>query len=111
MENLGKVTFSMSIISYFSLLAALGISTYAIREGSFIKDNINESKALANELFTLNTVSSIISFILLIVSLVVINFFVPYRFILLILSLIIVFSSIGVEWIFIIYENYVFFNN
>ena len=32
-ENLGKYTFSQSFVSYFVLLAGLGISTYAVREG------------------------------------------------------------------------------
>ena len=30
---IGKYDFSVSVISYFSLIAALGITTYAVREG------------------------------------------------------------------------------
>ena len=33
-DYVGKYNFSYSVISYFILFAALGISTYAIREGS-----------------------------------------------------------------------------
>ena len=33
-EGIGKVTYVGSIISYFSLIAMLGISTYAVREGA-----------------------------------------------------------------------------
>ena len=33
-EKIGKFEFSASIVSYFSLVAALGISAYAVREGS-----------------------------------------------------------------------------
>ena len=33
-EAMGKYDFSGSIISYFTLLAALGINIYAVREGS-----------------------------------------------------------------------------
>ena len=33
-EGIGKVNYASSIISYFSLAAALGISTYAVREGA-----------------------------------------------------------------------------
>ena len=36
-ENLGKYNFANSVNSYFILLAALGISTYAIREGAKYK--------------------------------------------------------------------------
>ena len=38
-ENVGKVNFSSSIVSYFTLIAAFGVSTYAIREGAKIRDN------------------------------------------------------------------------
>lgn len=30
--SIGKVNFAQSVVSYFSLIAALGISTYAIRD-------------------------------------------------------------------------------
>lgn len=33
-KGIGKYNFSNSIISYFLLIAGLGISTYAIREGA-----------------------------------------------------------------------------
>lgn len=41
-ENIGKINFSGSVVSYFTLLAGLGISTYAIREGAvYDRTNIN----------------------------------------------------------------------
>ena len=40
-EGIGKVTYGNSILSYFSLLAALGISTYAVREGAKKKHDKN----------------------------------------------------------------------
>ena len=33
-ENLGKVNFAQSIVSYFAIFASLGISTYATREAA-----------------------------------------------------------------------------
>lgn len=33
-ENLGKVNFASSVCGYFLLFAGLGISSYAVREGS-----------------------------------------------------------------------------
>ena len=38
-DNFGKYNFSLSIISYFQLIAGLGISSYAIREGARIRDD------------------------------------------------------------------------
>ena len=41
---IGKYDFSVSVISYFSLIAALGITTYAVREGTKYRgDQENES--------------------------------------------------------------------
>ena len=31
-ENVGKINFANSVVSYFSLIASLGVTTYAIRE-------------------------------------------------------------------------------
>ena len=45
-DNLGKINFANSIVSYFSLLAALGISSYAIREGGAIRDDKNKFKKI-----------------------------------------------------------------
>ena len=38
-EGIGKVTYSNSIMSYFGLLAMLGVSTYGIREGSKLRQD------------------------------------------------------------------------
>ena len=51
-ENLGKVNFSSSVVTYFTLLAALGVSTYAIREGSGEKNDNNKF----NEISALNMI-------------------------------------------------------
>ena len=37
-DGIGKVSYTNSIISYFSLIAMLGVSTYAIREGAKIRE-------------------------------------------------------------------------
>ena len=41
-EALGQYNFSSSVVSYFVLLAGLGISTYAVREGAKIRENREE---------------------------------------------------------------------
>ena len=45
---IGKYDFSVSVISYFSLIAALGITTYAVREGTKYRgdqEKMNQSQA------------------------------------------------------------------
>ena len=38
-DNYGKVNYANSIVSYFALIAALGISNYAIREGASFRND------------------------------------------------------------------------
>lgn len=56
-KGIGIYNFSNSIVSYVSLIAALGISTYAVREGAKIRDNIHEISQFASEIFTINIFS------------------------------------------------------
>jgi len=55
-ENLGKVNFSNSIISYYLLIAALGISSYAVREGAGLRNDREKFNIFANQIFTINTI-------------------------------------------------------
>ena len=41
-DNYGMVNYTASIISYVSLIAGLGITNYAIREGSRLKKDYNK---------------------------------------------------------------------
>ena len=66
--NLGKVNFAQSIVSYFSLIAALGVNTYAVREGAKIKESRKEFEQFSNEIFTTNMFSTIIAYLLLFIS-------------------------------------------
>lgn len=50
-DNIGKVNFSSSIISYFSLIAMLGVSQYAVREGAKIRNDSTKIQRFANEVF------------------------------------------------------------
>ena len=40
-KGIGIYNFSNSVVSYFLLIAALGVSNYAVREGARIRDNKN----------------------------------------------------------------------
>ena len=61
--NYGKVSFGLSIISYLSLIAALGIANYSIREGARIRNDIDSLQKLVSQIFTLNLEHFIISYI------------------------------------------------
>ena len=105
-DGVGKYNFSTSVISYFSLLAGLGISTYAIREGAKVRDNRQKLEKIAQELFTINIISAITSYVLFLVVSNIIPKFREDRSLLLILSLTLPLSMFGTEWFFSLYEDY-----
>lgn len=107
-DNIGRYNFANSIISYFILLAGLGINTYAIREGARLRDKENEFKQFANEMFSINILSTIISYVLFVLLLIIVPKFQCYKMLLIILSLQIIFKTIGIEWIYSIYEDYAY---
>lgn len=107
-EAIGVYNFSSSIISYFVLLAGLGIATYAIREGAHFRDNKENISRFVSEVFSINMLSTVISYILLFASLIVINKLHDYSLGILILSTEIIFTTIGVNWVCNIFEDFLF---
>lgn len=105
-DNLGKVNYTASIITYFSLIAAFGVTTYAIREGSKVRDNKKEFNKLSSEVFFVNIISTIISYILLIILLTFSYKLQEYRLLILLQSATIIFTTFSVDWINTIFEDY-----
>ena len=104
--NLGKINYAQSIVSYFSLIAALGISTYATREGARLRDYQSACNQFINEVFTMNVITTAVSYGILFLLLVFADGLVPYRSLILILSLTVAFTTIGVDWINNLFEDY-----
>jgi len=105
-EALGKYNFAISVISYFILLSGLGINTYAVREGARYRNDKEKLNKLANQIFSINLISTIISYILLFVLIIIVPKFQEYTTLLIILSLQLIFGTIGIEWLYAIYEDY-----
>ena len=107
-ENYGKVSFSQSIISYIALLAALGISAYAIREGGIYKHNPEKINLFASEVFTINVISTGFSYLCLIVIILLSSKLLQNANLLLLLSITVMLTTLSVDWINVIYEDYLF---
>lgn len=105
-SNIGKVNYGSSIVIYFSLIAVFGITSYAIREGSKVRNDKKKFNDLANELFSINLITTILSYVLLALLIVIVNKFKNYRMLILLQSLTILFTTFGVDWINTIYEDY-----
>ena len=97
--NYGKINFGASIINYFTLIAALGLTTYAIRECSRVRDDREKLSALASELFSINMVTTVISYALLAVLLIFFPKFQGYRQLIVIQSTVIMLTTLGCDWL------------
>lgn len=106
--NYGKINFSASLISYITLLAGLGITNYAIREGSRVKENKEKLQELTNELFSINLISMSVAYLLLFIIIVCWKKLDGYTTLLLIQSTAVLFTTIGTDWLNSIYEDYMF---
>ena len=107
-SNIGKVNYSNSIVTYFALFAALGISTYAVREGAKFRDDKDELNKFANEIFTINLIATVLSYFVLVIFLVLNKSLYDYTVLILIQSATILFTTMGVDWINSIFEDYLY---
>ena len=105
-ENLGKVNFASSTINYFSLIAVLGLTSYAAREGTKYRDNKKQLNQFCNELLTLNFITTIIAYVLLIIAISVSSKLQAYGGLLAIYSITILFSTLGMEWLYTLHEDF-----
>lgn len=104
--GIGKVQFAEAIISYFSLFAGLGISTYGIREVAKCKNDKNKMSSIVNDLFTINIISTFGIYILFAFLIFKVGLFGNYKILLLIQSFGIVFVTLGMDWFFTAIEEY-----
>lgn len=105
-EELGKYNFSLSVVNYFALIAGLGVSSYAIREGARIREDKRALADFANQMLEINLISMLVAYVLLFCMLGISTTLTPYRKLILFLSVQMLFTTIGVEWIYSIFEEY-----
>lgn len=105
-ENYGMFTFASSIISYIALIAALGINNYAVREGARVRDDKCKINKFANEIFTINIISTLIAFVILAILMLAWRKLDPYAGIIIILATNVLFTTLGTDWINVIFEDY-----
>ena len=105
-DGMGIYNFSNTYVNYFVLIAGLGVATYAVREGAKYRDNKEQISEFASQIFTINMVSTLIAYLLLIGSLLIFSNLRNYVTCILVFSLQLFFTTIGTEWLYTIYEEY-----
>lgn len=105
-QNLGKIDFATSFVSYFALVAALGINTYATREGAGLRDDRDRLDEFASQIFTINMCSTLLAYAALLLFVLLWPYLQGYLALLAIQSLTILGTTMGVEWVFSLEEDY-----
>lgn len=105
-DNIGKINFSSSIVSYFALIASLGITTYAVREVSYYKNDQKNFTQVASEIYSINIITTIISYTLLIITLFLFSNLEKYRSLIIIQSFTIMLTTIGADWLNTVLEDF-----
>lgn len=104
--NLGRVSWSDSIIQYFVLFAQLGIPTYAMREGARIRNNKAKITKLASELFSISFLAMLFSYIILFLLICFVPRMHVEELLLGILSINIIANVLGRDWINSAFEDF-----
>lgn len=104
----GKVAFVQSVITYFSYIAALGISGYGMRECAKVRKDKDKLSKLTQELISINLVSTLISYLLLLLVVVFVPRFSSYKTLFLVMSSSIFLQTLGMEWLYNALEQYTY---
>lgn len=104
--GLGKVNFAHSIISYFSMIAALGISTYGVREAAKCREDKDSLTKFVKEILSINLIATVISYVLLAISIILVPKFSEYRYLLIVCSGTILFTTLGMDWLYTALEEF-----
>lgn len=107
-EGLGKVSFATSVISYFSLLARLGIPTYGIRACAQVRDNKEALTKTVQEIFIINLIMSVFTYLIFFIFLFTVPRLQQDKTLFIIMSATIIFDTIGVEWLYKAMEQYTY---
>ena len=105
-DNYGKYSFGLSIANYVTILAALGIQSYAVREGARIRDNPPALNRLSCELYTVNLITTLLSYGALGVALLLWDKLRDYQILILVQCSSVIFTTLGANWVNSIFEDY-----
>lgn len=105
-ENLGKIDFAVSFVSYFLLIAALGINTYATREGAGLRNDQKRLDEFASQIFTINMVSTAAAYVALLLFVLFWPHLQGYLSLIAIQSITIIGTTMGVEWVYSLEEDF-----
>lgn len=107
-EGIGRVDFSASVITYFSMFASLGIPTYGIRTCAKVRDDKEALSKTVQELMLLNGGTMVLTYFVFLILLFLVPDFAGEKTLLLINSVSMVLNVVGVTWFYNAMEQYTY---
>lgn len=105
---IGMTEYAKSIIRYFALIASAGISTFAIREGALIRNDRNKLEGFVSRIYGINILTMTAAYFLLILYCFFSEQNGQNKELIAIYSLSMLLTTIGLEWVYNIYEKFVY---
>ena len=107
-EYLGIINFATSYGYYFMHIANFGIASYAIREVSKVRDDINAVNKISNEIYNINVLFSILSGICYLIGVFCVSKLRVNAFVFFLYSFTIFTNFLSLEWLLQAYDDYKF---
>ena len=105
-DDIGKWNYASAVVSYFSLAASFGINEYATRNGAQIRDNKNAFELFADQIFSVNSIFSAVSFCTLLICALLIKELLTYRWLLMLLGINVLILPLSLDWLFNVMEDF-----
>lgn len=102
----GKIAFAVSVISYFSMFAQLGIPTYGIRICARYREDKDKLTKTVQEILVINMISTFLTYAILVGCMLFIPKFQEEPILLIINSLTIILNVLAMEWFYQSIEQY-----
>ena len=98
--GMGKISYVTAILSYFTMVAVLGVPTYGIREVAKTKNSRNLLSGTVYGIVSINVVMGIVVYAAFFFAVFRFPLFEPYKKLLLLMSPVIMLNLIGFEWLY-----------
>ncbi len=105
-DGIGSVSKAQNIVSYFTLIAALGLPNYGTREIAKVREDNEKTNQLFTELFLINLCSTIFCTITYLILICNVTSFHENIGLYIVVGLPIIFNAINIEWFYQGFEKY-----
>ena len=105
-EGVGRVAFATSVLSFFTMLATLGIPSYGVRECARVRDDKEQLTKVSHELLVIQAVTTLIATVLMALTVVMVPRFRSEPQLFAIQLFVLALSVLNTEWLFSGLEQY-----